>query len=46
MSDEHELEMFIEDSSLSNGRQSAEQIHIAVDSSGMNVKMRRSAKGL
>ena len=37
MAHEHELEVRAKDSLLGRGRQSVEQVHVAVDSSGMNV---------
>ena len=39
MPDEHELEVVVQNASLGNGRQTAEQVHVAVDSTGMNIEI-------
>jgi len=43
MAHEHELEVRAKDSLLGSGRQSVEQVHVTVDSCGMNVDVRRGA---
>ena len=46
MAYEHELEVRAKDSLLGGGRQPVKQVHVAVDSSGMNVDVGRSAVDL